>query len=211
MKDMTMRILLISIFFIAFSIPAFAEGNKITVVGEDGTVTSIDIGPSPLEPSAEPADKPVNLRRAPPAADPAPVEKPAKKAASKKPDAKKESKKETPVKKEAKKKKAATPAKKDAKKDTKKTAKKNKSQKKQAATASPAPLPDRTPSRPVRLGPNMTPDDAIRIALDVAPPARSVNAIPVNYKGLHAYQVVFSTEDGNRSIFIDRETGKIVK
>jgi hypothetical protein len=62
-----------------------------------------------------------------------------------------------------------------------------------------------------RLGPHMTPDDAIRIALDAAPPSRSVEAYPVNYHGIHAYQVVFKTEDGDRSIFVDRETGKIVK
>jgi len=206
-----MRILLALAFLLAFLAPAHAQ-DTITVINEDGTKTSIDIGPSPLGSSAPP---PVELRIEPKAksaapalsvaVDPAPVAKPAKKAAA-------PEKKKAPVKKEtASKKKKAQPEKKAKQKPA------PKSKKKQAAPAAPVPAPATTLKRPPatsapqRLGEQMTPDDAIRIALDAAPPARSVNAHPVNYKGLHAYQVVFATEDGNRSVFVDRETGKIVK
>lgn len=204
-----MRILLTLAFLIAFS--ASAHADTITVVNEDGTVSSIDIGPSPLEPKGEPsAPPPVELRvvpehksvapSAPAAADPATapvaksVKKPAKKPAPPKQATKKETKKSAAQK----------------KKKTQATSK-QKSKKKQAAPAAPVPALDRTSSRPARLGEQMTPDDAIRIALDAAPPARSVNAYPVNHNGIHAYQVVFDTEDGKRSVFVDRETGRIVK
>ncbi len=210
-----MRILLAFLFLIAFSTSAFAD--KIIVKNDDGTTTSIDIGPSPLAPSVEPKAEPAKPQEksvAPPrpvAADPAPATpvKPAKKPAAPKQDVKKETPvMKTPVKKPAtpKKEKAPAPA-------------PQKPQKKKAAPVAPAakPAPDHaapTPSAALpsqRLGPHMTPDDAIRIALDVAPPSRSVTASAVNYKGLHAYQVVFVTEDGERSVFVDRETGKIVK
>jgi outer membrane biosynthesis protein TonB len=204
-----MRIILALAFLIAFSASAFAEGNKITVINEDGTKTSIDLG----APSGEQPVESVPMRRAPaprtvdadtpaPAKQAAePVKKPAAKPV-KKPAAPKAAKKETPVKKDvaAKKKKATKPA-------------KQKAQKKQAAPVASAVAPKNPPAAQSaqRLGPNMTADDAIRIALDVAPPARAFHAYPVNYKGLHVYQVVFTTEDGDRSVFVDRETGKIVR
>ncbi len=204
-----MRILLALAFLLAFSTSAYAQGNTITVVGDDGTVTSIDIGPSPLEPQGAPENK--SVRISPPVVvEPAPVVEPAKEPAKKPAAPKQATKKEvkkSPAKKEVKK--AAAPKKKKASQKPKQKAKK-----KQAA---PAAAPEKTPPRPTAaplqhgLGAQMTPDDAIRIALDAAPPARSVNAYPVNYKGLHAYQVVFDTEDGKRSVFIDRETGKLVK
>lgn len=204
-----MRILLTAAILIAFSSAAFAESGKIVVKNEDGTVSSIDIGPAPAEPEAPPP--PSILRKHQSAAPPAPVAAkpdpvPAPVASAPAPAAAKPAKKPAPPKQAA----ATTPAPK--KKPTPPPAKQ-----KQAAPAKPvpAPAPDIVPTAAApmqpRLGPNMTPEDAIRIALDAAPPARSVDAYPVNYKGLHAYQIVFDTEDGDRSLFVDRESGKLVK
>lgn len=231
-----MRTILALTFLLFFSASAVAQ-NKITVVNPDGTKTSIDIGASPIdsqEPVAAPKDKPVNLRLKPETASPA-APKPTKKAAPKKKTVVKEpAAQQTSVKKEAAqpKKKPSVPQEKSKKKAEtkaqKRTAKKperkpesktgkgagKKSAKQQtpevSAAAPKAPRPSVSLSAQT-LGPNMTADDAIRIALDVAPPSRSVHAVPANYKGLHVYQVLFATEEGEQSVFVDRETGRIVK
>jgi len=212
-----MRILLAFI-IITFSTSAYAE--TITVIHDDGTKTSIEIGPTP-------SVEPVPQSSAPPrtvTADPVPAAKPVKAPAKsaetkpvKKPAPPKQAAKKTPVKKEAVKKQSASAKKKTAKAVEKKAqpkADQPKTAKKKAAPTAPVAAAKAPEPRPVtasaqRLGEQMTSDDAIRIALDVAPPARSVHAVPVNYKGLHAYQVIFATEDGDRSVFVDRETGKI--
>ena len=207
-----MRIILTLAFLLAFTGSAFAEGSKITVVNPDGTKTSIDIGPSPAESAVDTE----HITITPPRkvdADTASLAKPAKDAAVK--SGIKPAKKPAPEKQVAKKasvKKDAAPKKKKTASKTQKTAKRKNAVKNPApkATAPEAPRATAAQSAP-HLGPNMTSDDAIRIALDVAPPARSVHAIPVNYKGLHAYQVVFATEDGDRSVFVDRETGRTFK
>lgn len=213
-------------FLLAFSASAYAQGNTITVVGDDGTKTSIEIAPSPLAPPVAPK---IDLRKnsvAPPQAAPAdPAPTPAPKAAAKpvkKPAPQKQAApKETPAKKAPVKKEVAPKKKKTAKAPEKKSPQKAQPSKATSpAQASPQPVqPNPNEGGPVsrsfseggRLGPHMTPDDAIRIALDVAPPARSVHAFAVNYKGLHCYQVIFATEDGDRSVFVDRETGKVVQ
>lgn len=201
-----------------FSTSAFAQGNTITVVNPDGTKTSIDIGETPAE-TAPPVATPPRIVTVDPAPAPKPVKKsepkPVKKQAVKKQatkktsPAKKQSAKTAPVKKDtASKKKKAVPAKKSAQK---KSVKPQKTPVEPAMSSVPA-TPHTAAAQPAqRLGEQMTSDDAIRIALDVAPPARAVHAVPVNYKGYHAYQVIFATEDGERSVFVDRETAKIVR
>lgn len=216
---MYIRILLSLIFFFAFSASAYAE--TITVINEDGTKSSIEIGAQPDVPPVKKAAPPRTVT-----ADPAPVTTPAKAPAAKpakKPAPPKQAATKAPVKKDAAQKspvKKQTTKKQSAKKQSapvpKKTAPHKTTQTKSkpaAPAASVEALPARPSAAPVqqRLGPAMTSDDAIRIALDAAPPARSVHAMPVNYKGLHAYQVVFATEEGERSIFVDRESGKIVR
>lgn len=200
-----MRITFILSLAILIALPhvAFAAGNTITVKNPDGTTTSIDIGPQMELPTHKDAAKPVKKPEVKAAT------KPAQKSAAK--PVKKPAAKETAVKKEAAKK---AVSKKDSAPKNKKSAKQKTAKKqtsKQAAAKAPVAAQAQAPSRPQRLGPAMTSDDAIRIALDAAPPARSVHAFPVNYKGLHAYQVVFATEDGERSLFVNRETGKLVR
>lgn len=186
-----MRILLVLAFLLTFSTFAHAEGEQKITIKEDGTISITEVPKSAAAPKAEPQQKRVSPAPVV-AADPAPKAKPAPKPAAPK-----------------KKKEAAAPKKKTPQKAAKK--------KVVPPAPVPAPAPEIASPRPSvapsaqRLGPNMTPDDAIRIALDVAPPSRSVHAYAVNYKGLHCYQVIFATEDGDRSVFIDRETGKVVQ
>ena len=199
-----MRTLLTTLAFtLAFSASAAYAQNKIIVIDETGKVSEIDIGPSPMAPAPKAPEKQAAPEAAPvPAAtpEPAPVAKPTKKPAPKKEVVKKEA-----------------PAAKKADAAPKKKSTKKVDQKKQAAPATAKPVKQRPPReeyvspRPQRMGPSMTPEDAIRIALDVAPPARSVTASPVNYKGLHAYEVVFRTENGDQFVYVDRDSGKVVK
>lgn len=232
-----MRVFLLFAFLLTITAPAFAQGNTITVVNPDGTKTSIDIGPSP-EASEQVTITPSRTVGAdtasPPQAAKEAVKEPAQKPAPKteaKPQAKsvvKPATKPTPAKQAAKKspaqKDAAAQKKPDAKAQKKKPAKnaakntaKDKEPKNASAKAAPVPEAPRPSAQGPsvqgqrNLGPNMTPDDAIRIAVDSAPPARSVHASPVNYKGLHAYEVVFATENGNHYIYVDRETGRVVR
>lgn len=196
-----MRTFLTFTFLIAFAASAHAQ-NKIIVIDEQGGVSEIDIGPSPVAPAPKEksATPPLPEAQAPVvAADPAPepARAPAVKPAKKPAPQKQAVKKETVKKSAAPKKKKAVPSGEPA----------------QASREAPAsaPEPEYVSPRAQRRGPYMTPEDAIRIALDVAPPAISVTASPVNYKGLHAYEVVFKTEGGDQHVYVDRETGKLVK
>jgi hypothetical protein len=65
-------------------------------------------------------------------------------------------------------------------------------------------LPERAP-HPVG------PDEAKRIALDVAPPALSVDVFPADYSGTKVWQVIFKTEDGERYVLVERATGEIIR
>lgn len=81
------------------------------------------------------------------------------------------------------------------------------------------PVPGRKPPIPNRLTLKepkpgqqyITRDAALRIALDVAPPARRFNVVPVTYKDKPAYQVTFVTDDGTKEIMIDAQTGDIMR
>lgn len=64
--------------------------------------------------------------------------------------------------------------------------------------------------KPRQPGP-VTRDEALRVALDVAPPSRSTEVYPADFNGLKVFQVVFKTEDGDQYILVDRQTGAIVK
>ena len=64
--------------------------------------------------------------------------------------------------------------------------------------------------RPIKVRGPITPDDAKRIALDIGPPARAVEAYPADYMGRKVFQVIFYTEQGERYVLVDRQTGEIV-
>lgn len=99
------------------------------------------------------------------------------------------------------------PTKKPVKKDTVK----KRVPKATAVTPAPAPQPGIARDVPdVPVGP-ITMDDAKRIALQIGPPARSVNVYPADYLGQKVFQVIFKTEDGEEFVLIDRVTGEIVK
>lgn len=53
-------------------------------------------------------------------------------------------------------------------------------------------------------------DEALRVALDVAPPSRGTQVYPADFNGLKVYQVVFKTEDGEQYVLVDRQTGEII-
>lgn len=70
--------------------------------------------------------------------------------------------------------------------------------------------PKRAPTQHRVRGP-LTADDAKRIALDVGPPAFGVDAYPADYNGRKVFQVIFRTEDGERYVLVDRNSGEIVR
>ena len=69
----------------------------------------------------------------------------------------------------------------------------------------PAYIPEARPRGPI------TPDEAKRIAIDEAPPAISVDVYPADYNGRKVFQVIFKTENGDRYVLVDRQTGEIVR
>jgi hypothetical protein len=199
--------------FTIFSTSALAQDNKIVVINEDGTSASVEITPpSILRRGAVPAPRPM----------PTPASQPEEKPAKAQPKAELKNleknsdetvKKVEPAKKPAVPQKKAvtkTSEKKPVKKPAKTPAKSTKPVAEKIPAAPKAPVAS-APLVPTRLGPAMTSEDAIRIAIDAAPPAKSVFASPVNFKGLHAYEVVFKTDEGDQFIYVDRETGRIVK
>ena len=75
------------------------------------------------------------------------------------------------------------------------------------------PLPTRKPlidrTAPIYKA-ALTRDDALRIAIDVAPPSRGTRVMEGVFQDRPVYEVIFRTEDGEQSVFVDRETGDIV-
>lgn len=215
-----MRSLLLFTTIIAMSSPAWAQ-STITVVGDDGKTTTVEIEPPmmPAPSAAAPASPKVTQDAPPEKPQSAPAVRPSKKPAAPAQAAQAKTppkKPAAPAPKAAKKTPSKTDKTKSAhkappQKPAQKTAQKKQPVPESAPKSASAPSPAADAPRLQRLGEAMSPDDAIRIALDAAPPSRSVHATPVNHNGLHTYQVVFKTEDGDRSIFVDRETGKIVK
>lgn len=55
------------------------------------------------------------------------------------------------------------------------------------------------------------PEEAKRIALDVAPPALAVDVYPADYSGTKVWQVIFKTEEGERYVLVERATGAIIR
>ncbi len=196
-----MRILVILALLIVFPAVAYAQAEgQVIVIDENGVVSIIDKADRPAKSKEEPKAKSENKSvSAPPPVTTKSVKKPEQKRAAPKQEAKKAPTKKASVK--------------ETKKETPKKKPSPKAEKKKSVPAKPVVQPPPPSAAPVqqRLGEKMTPEDAILIAVDAAPPSRSVNAYPVNYKGLHAYQVIFKSDEGDRSIFIDRETGRIVK
>ncbi|MCB1533037.1 MAG: PepSY domain-containing protein [Alphaproteobacteria bacterium] len=74
--------------------------------------------------------------------------------------------------------------------------------------ASPAPAKISTPVKP--SGP-LTKEQAVAIAMEKAPPARRVMAVPAVHNGRSVYAVTFSTESGPVNIMVDSNTGDIVQ
>ena len=59
-------------------------------------------------------------------------------------------------------------------------------------------------------GTMLAPEEARRIALSIAPPARSMQVFEWDHSGRPVYNVVFKTEDGEKSVLVDKFTGDIV-
>jgi hypothetical protein len=108
---------------------------------------------------------------------------------------------------------------KPAKKDNKKTAKKDKAkkgkkdkkgQKKKASSSQAVKLPEAPPAYDIPPGTEITPEIAKMVALDYAPPARSVEILPRTHKGRDVYVVRFRTDDGFVDVLVDAKTGRRV-
>jgi len=68
---------------------------------------------------------------------------------------------------------------------------------------------DRIPQAP--KGAEITPEIAKRMAIEIAPPSRSVEVYRRRYKERPVYQVTFKTDHGYHDILIDAENGEILK
>lgn len=64
---------------------------------------------------------------------------------------------------------------------------------------------------PVQEGAKIDKDAALRIALEIAPPARRFLVSRRTYQDRPVFQVTFFTENGPHDILIDSETGEILK
>jgi uncharacterized membrane protein YkoI len=195
---------------------AHAQEGVIRVIQPDGTVQEAQIPArkAPVEPQSAPAAVPAPVSAPAPVIEAAPtppqavspadlavsapkkVEAPAEKPAEK--SVEKSAKKAKPVK-AAKPKKAPKPASVEASKSI--------------------PAPDAlgkvmTPPRPVPQivpGAYITKAQALDIALDYAPPAKSYDVLPRTYHdGRFIYVVQFATENGPRDILIDAKDGTII-
>jgi hypothetical protein len=69
--------------------------------------------------------------------------------------------------------------------------------------------PSSTPT--VAPGAEITKELALQIAMQDAPPARSVNVVPRTYQGQQVFVVQFRTEDGLQEVLVDRTHGNIIK
>lgn len=193
------------------AVSAHAQNNQTITINPDGTVTISDpSGQAPtrtLEKSRPKAPVEPVAPRAPRQAEPIePVEKPSiAKPVIEEPD--------VPV--------ARKPAKPEAKapiakkSDVPKAPSKPKQTGKESVKEQPpvresmGRVDPKYKPEPRKPGP-VTADEAKRIALDVAPPALSVDVYPANYKGIKVFQVIFKTEEGERFVLVDRQTGAII-
>lgn len=61
-----------------------------------------------------------------------------------------------------------------------------------------------------RVGP-ISRDQALRAAIQVAPPFKSARAVPDQYKGRNIFRVILQTEDGQQDILVDSLTGDVLR
>lgn len=187
--------------------PAWAASdNAIRVVNPDGSVTVFEMPQAkakepPPAPAPRKADNPPSPKTKPPRGDvaiaPPPAAKPKEILENKNPEP-------APVARESMGRVIATEPAKATSKNKKVKAKKGKKEKAvEDVIAAPA-----EPSRP--RGP-LTADEALRIALDVAPPARGYEIFRRDYNGRPAYMVTFKTENGPHDVLIDSRTGDVLK
>lgn len=185
---------------------AQAQDGVIRVIQPDGTVQEAQIPArkAPVEPQTAPVAAPAPAPVIEPAPMPPQAVSPADLAVSA--PKKVEAPAEKPVEKSAKK---AKPVK----------AVKPKKDPKPPEASKPIPAPDAlgkvmTPPRPVpQIAPGayITKAQALEIALDYAPPAKSYDVLPRTYKdGRFIYVVQFATEDGPRDILIDAKDGAVI-
>lgn len=195
-------LLALCLFFVPSSV--WAQDSVIRVIQPDGSVIEAEM-PKPKTPSqSEPS------QAAPPQVQPAPLPEvlPSDLAVSPPvttPKAKKPAKKFMPAKS------VKTPSAKPQKGKTPKA----------AQDLKPAPLPEPDALGKSMLPPRAKPEaapgeyiskaQALRIALDYAPPARTYDVLPRTYDdGRFIYIVRFATEAGSRDILIDAKDGAII-
>jgi hypothetical protein len=183
---------------LALSFPAFAQdsGGVITVIGDDGKATTIEIPAIAPPPEPEPPPPPGAMPAPPemtsmPEAAPVPPEEeipvPAKKA-------KPVVAKALPA--------LPVPPPLPSKRGGKPTAGELQDVLYQSpAYADPVPPP----------GGALTKEQAIAIAMDTVPPTRGVSAVPRQYQGRQIYAVTFRLENGGMmDVLVDSQTGEII-
>ncbi len=179
---------------IGFSAYALAEDNVIKVINDDGSVSVINIGPN--------GGEPVTLE-----SGEAPKEK---------------AKEVAPVKEELKK--EAAPVAKPEKKSEQKSEKPQKAPKEKPVKEKPAkPVKEVVPLKPkpvsnpaykpvIAPGAELTREEAMAVAIEsTSMMARGLDAFPRTLDNRKVWVVVFKTDQGERDILVDAETGEIVR
>ena len=207
---MSKRILVLAVCCV-WSWPVLAQegGGAIRVIQPDGTVQEVELPGwgAPKTPEPQAASPVQDTATLPPAREEgasrkSTLDEAIEKAVEQADDVKPEEPK------------AAKPEKKSAAKDKKKKNKKKK--KKSAKPDGPVPAQpekvgrnlDKPEPRTFPPGTEITPELAKSIALDYAPPARSVEVLPRTYEGKPVYIVRFRTETGLEDVIIDAVNGQ---
>ncbi|MDB5492221.1 MAG: hypothetical protein JWO78_2070 [Micavibrio sp.] len=229
-----MRLLILLLIALFISAPVIAAEQGMIVINPDGTVTESGAAADPMarhnaaraaviksekiNPPEPDTPKPVmNLEPEPEQkAEPAPVPEAKPEPVKVKPPVKKPVKQKTsPVKaatpKATKsKKQAAAPVQNAAGAEPSPKIKWNKPSKKKLKpiTIETAPVNAPEPQTPVAP---ISRDQALRAAIQVAPPFRSSRVVPAEDNGRQIYRVILQTEDGEQEILVNRQTGEILR
>ncbi len=189
-----------ALFLLVIPSPSLAQGGAITIKKDDGTVEVFEIPDAPPAPVQAPYEIRPSVMSAPAA-----VEKPV-----------------VPVKPDMAVEKPAKPAVKKAVKETAKNKvkpkPKAKSKIKKPDVVSPPKKQVKILKEPIMPEPRSLPpgtvvtaDLAKSIALEYAPPARSMDAVERLYEGRKVFVVTFATETGPYDVLVDAQTGAVVK
>jgi hypothetical protein len=193
-----MRFWALPFVFILMSASALAAGaNTITVIGDDGKVTTIEI-PVPAPPPQEPPPMP-------PGATPAPMPEPVAAPAAEQI----EETQPTPGKKPPVKEAAAPPKIPPAPPalPSKRGGKPSVTERQEALYSSPEYAPPSAPAQGT-----LSKEQAIAIAMQTAPPVKAVTAVQRNYNGALVYAVTFRPEEGEPyDVLIDAFSGARIK